>query len=381
MSRPEAPDAYPPALEAEWLRRAEAATGRSDDDALEVLRADVQRLSDLFTTERPDGSFPDYLGDPRLLAAYGLFYLPQAWARTGWALAHAMDLRGWRPARPAVRVLDLGSGAGGCGLRAARKLAEQVGAGNVELVAVDRSASALAALEATAAAACPGVRVTTRLGDARETPSWPEGDFDLIVAGFVLNELGLREAGEKSAWLRQLATQLAPGGLVAVIEPALRATAEPLRRLSDAQARRSPRRIGPEVDALPCPLLGGEHWDHEVRAWSPPPLTEHLNRKLHRDLGAIRFSQALFSDAELAPLPEGAARIVAEPQLLKGLYRIVVSAGGRLRTVEIPTRGLSKREAKSLAAGFARGDIVALPGSDETRQRLAGAAELRRLGP
>ena len=92
-----------------------------------------------------------------------------------------------------------------------------------------------------------------------------------------------------------------------------------------------------------------------MRAWTPPPATEFLNRKLHRDLGAVRFSLALFSDADLPALPAGAARVVAEPQLLKGLVRLVVSAGGAVRTVELPTRGLGKREAKALAAGFARG--------------------------
>jgi len=380
MSRPEAPDAYPPALEAEWLGQAEAATGRKGEDALEVLRADVQRLSDLFTTGRPDGSFPAYFGEPRLLAAYGLFFLPQAWARTGWALAHALDLRGWRPSRPAARILDLGAGAGGCGLRCARKLVE-TGSASVELVAVDRSAAALSALESVAPTACPGAVVTARLGEARDPGTWPEGDYDLIVAGFVLNELGLREDGEREGWMKRTAARLAPGGLLVLIEPAPRATAEPLRRLSDARARKSPRRIGPEVDALPCPLLGGEHWDHEVRAWTPPPVTEYLNRKLHRDLGAVRFAQAIFSDANLADLPAGAARIVAEPQLLKGLYRIIVSQGGRLRTVETPTRGLSKQEAKALAATFARGDIVTVPDSTEPRQRLASAGEIRRLGP
>lgn len=379
MSPPERPDAYPAGLEAAWMRLAEEATGRAGDDALEVLRADVQRLSDLFTTARPDGSFPDYFADPRLLAAYGLFFLPQAWARTGWALAHAIDLRGWRPARTPARILDLGAGAGGVGLRAARKLLE-LGAGPVQLVAVDRSASALAALEAVAESGAPGTEVVTRIGDVRETETWPEGDYDLILAGFVLNELGLREDGEREGWLKRVAARLAPGGLLILIEPALRATAEPLRRLSDARARKSPRRIGPEVDDAPCPLLGGEHWDHEVRAWTPPPAADYLNRKLHRDLGAVRFSQAMFSDAALAPLPAEAARVVAEPQLLKGLYRIVVSQGGRLRTVEVPTRGLSRQEAKALAALYARGDVVALPAAAEPRQRVA-AETLRRLGP
>ena len=56
MSPRELPDTYPPELEAAWLTKAEEATGRTADDALEVLRADVQKLSDLFTVGRPDGS-------------------------------------------------------------------------------------------------------------------------------------------------------------------------------------------------------------------------------------------------------------------------------------------------------------------------------------
>jgi hypothetical protein len=132
---------------------------------------------------------------------------------------------------------------------------------------------------------------------------------------------------------------------------------------------------------MPCPLLGGEHWDHEVREWTPPPLTEYLNRKLHRNLSAIRFSQAIFSDAELSELPAEAARIVAEPQLIKGLFRFIISQDGKLRTIEVPTRGLSKREAKALDQLYMRGDIVSVPVSTETRQRLENATELKRLGP
>lgn len=376
MSGAEPPDAYPAPLEAAWLGLAEAATGARGDEALDRIRPSVARLSDLFTVGRPDSGFPDYLADPALLAAYGLFFFPQSWTRTGWAMAHA-SFRGWKPTRPSPRLLDVGSGPGSCGLRAARWLSAG-GAGPGELHLLDRSAAALAAALTAAPVAAPGWSVSTRAGDARDPAAWPPGEFDLIVAGFVLNELGLDDQG-REAWLEAAAARLAPGGLLILIEPALRSTAEPLRRLSDRRAGRSPRRLGPETDDAPCPMLGGEHWDHEVRGWQAPPATQFLNRRLHRDLGAVRFSQALFSDAEPAPLPEGAARIVAEPQLLKGLLRIVVSARGRLRTLELPTRGMGKRDAKDLAAGFARGDIVAVPEGEE--RRLAGPGFIRRLGP
>lgn len=376
MSGAEPPDAYPAGLEAAWLALGEAATGARGEEALDRIRPSVARLSDLFTVGRPGDGFRDYLADPALLAAYGLFFFPQSWTRTGWAMAHA-SFRGWRPARPVPRVLDVGSGPGSCGLRAARWLSAE-GAGPGELHLLDRSPAALAAALEVAPAAAPGWSVSTRTGDAREPAGWPEGDFDLILAGFVLNELGLDDQGAE-AWLEAAARRLAPGGLIILIEPALRLTAEPLRRLADRRAGRSPRRIGPETDDAPCPMLGGEHWDHEVRDWNAPESARFLNRRLHRDLGAVRFSQALFSDAALPPLPPEAARVVAEPQLLKGLLRLVVSAGGKLRTVELATRGMGKREAKDLAAGFARGDLVALPPGGE--RRLAGPGDLRRLGP
>jgi len=241
MSATEAPDAYPAGLEAAWLALGESAAGARGEEALDRLRPAVARLSDLFTVGRPAAGFPDYLADPALLAAYGLFFFPQSWTRTGWAMAHA-SFRGWRPARPAPRVLDLGSGPGSCGLRAARWLSAG-GSAPGELSLVDRSAAGLAAAEAAAPAAAPGWSVAARVGDARDPAGWPEGGFDLIVAGFVLNELGLDDAG-LDAWLESTAARLAPGGLLILIEPALRATAEPLRRLSDRRAGRPPRRLG-----------------------------------------------------------------------------------------------------------------------------------------
>lgn len=376
MSAAERPDAYPAALAAAWTAIAEAAVGDTGVEALDRLRPHVARLSDLFTLGRPAGEFPDYLAEPPLLAAYGEFFFPQSWTRTGWAMAHAA-LRGWAPASRPPRVLDLGSGPGSCGLRVARWLSAS-GCPPGELALVDRSASALAAAERLGPVAAPGWTVAGKAGDIRGGAGWPEGRFDVIVAGFALNELGLDDAG-RDRWFDELATRLAPGGLLILIEPALRSTAESLRRLSDRRAARSPRRIGPEVDEAPCPMLGGDHWDHEVRRWETPADAAFLNRRLHRDLGAVRFSLALFSDAPLPPLPDGTARIVAEPQLLKGLFRLVVSSGGRLRTVEIPTRGMGKREAKDLAHGFERGDLVVLPPGEE--RRLPDPSALARLGP
>ena len=49
---------------------------------------------------------------------------------------------------------------------------------------------------------------------------------------------------------------------------------------------------------------------------------------------------------------------------------------GRIESVEVPTRGLSKHEVKKLAARFGRGDIVRHPHVAATKLRLANHEEL-----
>lgn len=370
--------AYPPAAESFWVGEAERVMERSGEEALEKLTGAVAHLSDLFTTERPSKQFPDYFADPRLLAAYGVFFLPQSFTRTSFALAQVCGLRGWRPARPAPRVLDLGSGPGSCGMAVAHRLT-QLGCADISLTGLDKSPMALVAMEAFGQAVLGAKgQVSTRIGDAARPETWPEGDFDVIVAGFVLNELPQLDDKALLRWYDAVRSRLAPGGLVLVLEPALRVTSERLQRLSDALAARGDRRVAPELDALPDPqLAGGEHWSHETRAWTAPKSTEFVNRHLHRDLREVRFAFAAFSDAALPPLPYGLARLVSDVQIIKGLIRFVTVRDGRIENVEAPTRGLSKHEVKQLAATFSRGDLVRYPEAPEPRRRLANHEELR----
>jgi hypothetical protein len=54
---------YPDEAEAFWLKRTSEDAGVAAD-GLERLAPEVARLSDLFTTARPEGAYPDYFGDP-----------------------------------------------------------------------------------------------------------------------------------------------------------------------------------------------------------------------------------------------------------------------------------------------------------------------------
>ena len=120
MSPTDSSIAYPAEAEAFWVGQAELVSEKLGDEALERMTPAVAHLSDLFTTERPDKKFPDYFADPRLLAAYGVFFVPQSFTRTSIALAQTCGLRGWKPSSQIPAILDLGSGPGSCGVAAAR---------------------------------------------------------------------------------------------------------------------------------------------------------------------------------------------------------------------------------------------------------------------
>jgi SAM-dependent methyltransferase len=249
----------------------------------------------------------------------------------------------------------------------------------INLYGVDKSPCALAAMESFARATLgEDVETKTRIGDASRPETWPEGPFDLIVAGFVVNEMPQLDHAALLRWFGELKAKLAPGGLILILEPALRITAERLQKLSDDLAAREMTRIAPELDALPDPQLGpGEHWSHETRAWEAPASTAFVNRHLHRDLREVRFSFAAFSDAPLTPLPPGLSRLISDVQIIKGLLRFITIRDGAIESVEVPTRGLSKHEVKKLAATFGRGDIVRHPHPASPKLRLANHEELR----
>ncbi len=372
---------YPDEAEAFWLKRTAEDAGVSAD-GLERLASEVSRLSDLFTTERPEGAYPDYFGDPAALSAYALFFLPQGWTRAAAAMDQCVRFRNWKPASASPRVLDVGCGPGSCGVSIAHALC-QGGLVPSELIGIDHSPGALSGFESFGRAMLsPVTKVTARISDARDPSSWPEGKFDLIVAGFVLNELGSDGEDSAAGWITSACGHLSEGGLLLVIEPALRFAAERLLRASDRVAALGRhRRIGPQLDDLPSPLLtsGREHWEYESVPWVAPGSAQFINRRLHRDLREVRFSYAAFVNGDPLPPPPGAARIVSDVQTIKGLIRFIVIRRGAEEQVEVPTRGMSKHEIKAYASCLRRGGVVRFEAGSSPKLRLSGPSALESL--
>lgn len=377
MPTASAPLAYPAFLESFWTTHAILATGVAPDKedaretALRRLEPKVQALSDLFTGARP-GEFPDYFADRSLLAAYGVFFFPQSFAKARFVLARAMDLRGWKPAGQAVRILDLGAGAGPCGLGLALLLRERFPQATIHLTALDHSPHALAALRETAK--LPEFSGWLTLDVVRhdlKSGVLPAvgAPHDLVVAGFALNEIfAARGHEERVTFLKHLRRLLAPAGLMVLLEPAFKPTAEPLTRAADALAS-GPEffRWGPQLSGDPCPFLAdaqSKYWDHEVRRWTAPDALEFLNRRLFRDISTLKFSCALLGATPppaFAAAPEGRAllRLAGPMTPLKGRFVVpAITDKGQLVTVQIPTRGMARKDEKAFEERFERGDLV-----------------------
>lgn len=360
--------AYPPALEAYWLRQAQRETrALSDRDAIQRLLPDIRRLADRFTTARPSlpppaktpgegtppssvpsapaaspqprppadaasaavpaapvaapapaaSSDPIYLRTACHAIAYSLYFAPLTHARMNLVLPE-LPLRAPDPRRP-YRILDLGAGTGAAAWPA---LARAAAAGHaaLSLDVCDTSRAALRALHETFLAlrpsAFPTALLRTHLTSARDLDLPPHA-YDLVILHYVLNEL---PPDEQLALLEHAARFLAPDGILLLCEPLVRAVGDRLRAWRDyAMDTLHLHLLAPCPHELACPL---REPCHAVRTFPLPRTLQILATALHRDLRHLAFTFLALTPApaaaptsDTAPL---AARLVASPTFAKG---------------------------------------------------------------
>ena len=346
-----------PRLVAVWRRHFRRPDGPPTLSPREVkeVAAGIRTLSLGLTRDRALAG-ARYMDDPRLLGAYLLFYWPVSYAQ-------ARSVLGELVRRPR-EVLDLGSGPGPMAFAA-------LDAGAAEVTAADRSAPALALARALAAEA--EEPLATRAWDGGA--ALPEGQFDVITLGHVLNELGRGPAAssERAALLERAAAQVRAGGSLVVLEPALRDTSRELLQVRDLLVQRGFAVRAPCLWRGPCPaLVKASDWCHAERSWSPPPLLDALAREagLHKE--ALKMSYLVLAprgEAWVEPPARRLFRIVSEPLEGKGRQRYMgCGPEGRI--------GLALQEKHRTAANevffsLRRGDVVAVEGTEPRGDGLA----------
>ncbi len=297
-----------------------------------------------------------YLDDPKLLGAYLLFYWPVSYAQ-------ARAVLGELSRRPRA-VLDLGSGPGPVAFAA-------LDAGAAEVTAADRSAPALGLARALAAEAEEPLATRQWNGGA----ALPEGQFDAITLGHVLNELGRGPGAleSRASLVERAAAQLRPGGSVVVLEPALRDTSRELLQVRDLLVARGFAVRAPCLWRGPCPaLVKASDWCHAERTWSPPPLLDALAREagLHKEALTMSYLVLAARGESWAQPPEGRIfRIVSEPLEGKGRQRYV--GCGPEGRVGLALQEKHRTAANAVFFSLRRGDVVAVEGTEARGDGLA----------
>lgn len=287
-----------------WTSRAAEAADALYGPPARPLAELVAELSATYTRRRAD--IAGTVGARDALQARLRFFFVRDLAKVARPLAAVGPRLGthWR-------VLDLGAGVGTTGLGAAREAAARGWAASFRVTAVDRDREALQAYARLAAHAPLPFELDTRAGDARR--NLPNGPFDLVLLGLVLNELG---AGAREELMAALAARLRPGGAVVVVEPALRPVTRALMSWRNALVETGWRLLAPCPHAGPCPMLARERdWCHDEFPQRLPPALAEVARE-----AGLRFERSTSAYLVLARdgAPPAGDRVVSQPLVSKG---------------------------------------------------------------
>ncbi len=248
-----------------------------------------------------------YMDDPALLGAYLLFYWPVSYAQARQALGELPRPR---------EVLDLGSGPGPMAFAA-------LDAGAASVTAADRSKPALELAKLLATEATEPI--ATREWSPEQP--LPDGQFDLIVMGHVVNELFAGDVQKRAALLETILARVKPRGSLLILEPALRETSRALLKVRDVLVGKGYAVRAPCLFRGNCPALVKESdWCHAERDWRMPTAVEGIARLagLHKEsLKMSYLALAPKGEAWAEPPPGRLFRIVSEPLEGKGRLRFM----------------------------------------------------------
>jgi SAM-dependent methyltransferase len=316
-------------------------------DELREVGAGVKQLS-LGLTRNRELAGARYMDDPRLLGAYLLFYWPVSYAQARSTLGELSN-------RP-KSALDLGSGPGPVAFAS-------LDAGATTVVAADRSKPALELARTLA----------TEAGEGIATREWtpekplPDGSFDLITMGHVVNELYNGQIAPRAQLLEKILERVKPGGSLVVIEPALRDTSRALLQVRDVLVGRGYAVRAPCLFRGNCPaLIKDSDWCHAERSWRLPKLIEDVARAagLHKESLKMSYLVLAPKGEAWAPPPEGSVfRIVSEALEGKGRQRFMgCGPDGR---VGLAMQEKHETERNRLFFKMSRGDVVRVTNTEE----------------
>ncbi len=294
-----------------------------------------------------------------------------------------------QPSAKRLRVLDVGAGVGTTSLGVAR-WARRIGAEHLDVVALDRDEQALRVFEAiardvTTLDATPITLRTVSTELNRAPTALADATFDLIVIGFVINELwpdlsASDRAGHIQQWLSKLSRQLTPDGAIVILEPALREQTRQLQQVRDCvvAADTAPFVFAPCLHAKPCPMLPSERdWCHVQAPFQLPKTLADVARMAGLRDHDLTFSSltlrkqagSIVTLAPTQPAPGEWQRVVSATLASKGKTELVVCGEPGLSRAMCLDRHVNDDNATFVA--LCRGAVVRLPlAADNGRIRV-----------
>lgn len=343
--------------------------GPPADARLSRLGEALKGLHSRFVSEQaPEDADGWYLQGPAHLAAYLSYFFPASEAQVRRALAEVPA-----PAAARWRVLDVGSGPG----PASSAVADWAAASGAraEFTALDASAAALETMKRLwpPAAGTLATRVWTAGAPL------PEGPFEIIVLAHSLNELFAGDPhrlDKRHKLMVDLASRLAPGGYLVLVEPALKRTGREMLVVRDRLLNGGLIARAPCLFQGACPAIARPRdWCHADRPWVAPPLVEQVAAAAGLSRDSLKYAYVILSPPSPAierPRDPALFRIVSEPLPENGKLRFFgCGTIGR----QALTRLEKDRTPENAAFGrLERGDVVRIEG-------LTATGDGRRLGP
>jgi SAM-dependent methyltransferase len=346
-----------PPLESRWLDVIDTVARRvlgPHDRSGVPLVTEIRHLSELYTRERAAIRASSAAPAARLR-----FFVPRDLPKIEGPLA-GLARRELLPTTRVWSVVDLGAGYGATTLGLARFCKRTGLADRLRVRAFDDDPAALDALEALATETRGGaladlavpVELEAVVGSvAIADPSILTRGADLALAGFVLNELfplaapperGRTELDRLDLlerWVVRATSALAPGGVLAILEPALREPSRVLQAVRDRLVAGPLEVAYPCTHRMPCPLLERERdWCHAELPLTLPGSLVPIAREAGLRFEGLSYAALAARNAPEGSPPPNRATIVGGPIPSKGKVELHLCHGGRLTRLDWLTR-------------------------------------------
>ncbi len=204
----------------------------------------------------------NYMQDDASLGAYLLYYYRITHQQITLAFESFLAKTALKE-KPSIRILDAGSGPGPASMALVDCLIKHgLKEEAISVAMMDVSLKALSLAKALFNRVHPKTRVSTKVSSLEKSNTKVHGDYDIIVASHVLNELWKKDSDaqkKRAAFLSELSKALNEGGVLLVSEPALTVTARATLSLIPSLLDAGLHPIAPCPEAInemrSCPLF------------------------------------------------------------------------------------------------------------------------------